>query len=156
MRRVIEEAIGMRVMQGPVLGKRFDQIGPLQTMQQDMPTIIGAVEQFTRPVKVQSPAIASPFAEKLELTGLRMIPPDTLLKFNPANVGGHGTSLTAVEPTIRSPGQGIGNAVRVFHAKASEQDFRVTIRYVISILVGVKQQIGDIQHEHATMSEGQS
>ena len=103
-----------------MLGKGFDQIASLHPVQQHMAAIIRAIQQFARPIKVESPGISAPFAKQFKLSRQWMIAPNPLLKFDPANVGGHGTSLTTIQPSVRTPRQRVRNAVRVFHSKSRQ------------------------------------
>ena len=45
--------------------------------------------------------------------------------------------MCTVEPAVRTPCQGIRNAVGVFHAKSRKQYLRIAVRHIISISIGV-------------------
>src|SRR5439155_25831931 len=89
-------------------------------------------------VEVESPCVAAAFGKELKLFRDRMIPPDALLKFDAANVRSDSAAVCAVEPTVWTPLQRVGEGVRVFHAEAGQQDFRVAIGNVVVIAVGIK------------------
>ena len=105
MRTMFEITIGMRIVQGAMFCERFDKIASLNPVKQHVPAVICAVKQFSRPIKVEPPRVTSPFTKQFELASFRVVAPDPLLKFNSPNVGGHGDSLAAVQPAIRSPRQ---------------------------------------------------
>ena len=109
-----------------------------------MATVICAVEKFAGAVKVEAPRIATPFAEQFEFVRNRVISPDSLLKFNSTDIRGDGAPLTSVKPAIGTPCQRIGDAMRILHPESGQQNFRITIRNVVSIKIGIEQQVGDI------------
>ena len=100
MRRVFEVTVSMRITERPMLAERFHEVAPLHAMQQDVPAEIRAVEQPPQAIEIEPPRVAAPFAEEFELTGRRVIPPDSLLKLDAANAGRDRTSLAAVEPAV--------------------------------------------------------
>ncbi len=85
-----------------------------------------------------------------------MIAPHALLKLDAANVRRDRASLAAIQPAIGPPGQRVGHRVGVFHAKAREQHFGIAVGHVVAIAIGVEQQIGHLQHEHAAVAKRQS
>ena len=46
--------------------------------------------------------------------------------------------------------------MRIFHAEAGEQHFRITIRHVVTIAIGIEEQVGNLQDVNATMAEGKA
>ena len=136
-----------------MLAERLDVIRALHAVQQRVAAVIGAVEQSASTVEIEPPRIAAAFAEQLERFRHGMVAPDTLLELDAADIRRHGAPLAAIQPAVRSPRQRVRDAVRVFHAEACEQHFRIAIRPVVPITVRVKQQVGRLQHEHAAMAE---
>src|SRR5881628_3471014 len=88
---------------------------------------IGAINQLAVFVEVQSPGVAAALAEQLETPGDRVIAPDALLELQPANMGRHRAALAAIEPAVRSPGERVGDRMRVFHPEPAEQNLRIGV-----------------------------
>ena len=104
-------------------------------------------------IEVQAPGVAAALTEQLEGARDRMITPDALLEFDPANVRIHRAAVRSVEPAVRSPRQGIGERVRVLHAEAAQQHFGIAISNVVVIRVRVEQQIWRLRHKHTAVTE---
>ena len=92
-------------MQRAVFAKAFPVITSLNTVQHAEGAEVGGINQFTILIKIKAPGIAAAFAKQFKLARQRMVAPDALLKFDPANVRSHRAALATVEPAIRSPGQ---------------------------------------------------
>src|SRR5207253_712160 len=96
-----------------VLAERLPVVAALDAMQHDMAAHVGAVEQVAVPVEVQAPRVAAALAEQLEAMRQRVVTPHALLKLDGRLLGGgrvpdprrDRAALTAVEPTIRAPGE---------------------------------------------------
>ena len=82
-----------------------------------------------------------------------MITPHTLLKFAASDVCRDSASLTAIQPSVGTPCQRVGDTVCVLHAKSGEQNPGIAVRDVITIMVRIEQQIGYIQHKDSTVTE---
>lgn len=85
-----------------------------------------------------------------------MVAPYTLLKLNAADVGGHRASLAAVEPAIGAPREGVGDAVGVLHPKPAQEHLGISVGHVVAVVVGVEEEIRDIEDEHPAVAECQS
>ena len=82
-----------------------------------------------------------------------MIAPDSLLKLQAANLGCGSAAIQSVKPAIGSPGQMVRHRLGVLHAEAAQQHLRVAIGNIVAVLVGIKEQIGRLHHEHAAVAE---
>ena len=122
-------------------------------MEQAIAADISTVKQVAVTVEIQSPGVAPAFAKELEAMRDRMIAPDTLLELNAPDVSCHRASLAAVEPAVRSPGQGVGHRMGVLHAETGEQHFRIAIWNVVAISIRIKKQIGRLKDENTTMTK---
>lgn len=118
--------------------------------------VVRAGDRVAVPVEVVPPGIAAPFAEQLELLGLRMVAPNALLKGDAADVGRDRASVGSVEPAIGAPLQRIGKRVRVFHAEPAKQNFRIAVGQVVLVLVGIEEQVRRLHDEHAPVPQGQA
>src|SRR6185503_19065456 len=107
-------------------------------------------------VEIQTPGIATAFAKQLEPMCDGMITPNTLLKFNAADFCRDRAALATIEPAIGSPGKRIGDRVGEFHGEPREQYFRIGIRHVVAVAVGIKQEVRDLQNENTSMTEGET
>ena len=47
----------------------------------------------------------------------------------------------------------VGQRLRIFHAKSTEQDFRIRIRHIVPILIRIKEQVGHIKHVDSTLAK---
>jgi hypothetical protein len=121
-----------------------------------MTTPIGAVKKLTDAVEIQTPRIPAPFTEQFELTSHGMVSPDSLLEFDASNVGGNGAALATVQPSIGTPGQRVGYAVRVLHAETSQQNFWICVWNIVAIAIGIEQQVWHVQNENSAMPERQT
>src|SRR5437763_771018 len=84
---------------------------------------------------------AAPFGEQLEPLRRRVIPPDALLEFDPANPGGDGAPLGPVKPAVGAELHRVHGGVRVLQPEAAEEDLRVAVRLIVVVFVRVKQQV---------------
>src|SRR4051794_1883288 len=73
-----------------------------------------------------------------------------LIEARAKNFCSNRAALAGIEPAIRSPAQTVHNGMRVFQAKAGEQDFRRTVGDVIVVAVRIKEEIGRIKNIDAT------
>ncbi len=153
VRHVLEVAKRKRIVQFAVLLKLFHVIGSLKSVHHEVAAVVGAVKQIARFVEVEAPRIAAPFAEEFKLVGHRVVPPHALLEVDAADVGRDIRPLRAVEPAVGSPGERIGKRTGVFHSEAGQQHLGIAVRNIVVIAIGIEEQIGHIQHEHAAVPE---
>src|SRR5690606_4984968 len=104
----------------------------------------------------QTVAVRSPFAKQLKLASDWVIPPATLLKFNAPNVASRGAAVHAIQPAVRSPREVVGHGLGVLHAKPREQNLGIAVGHVVSVVVGIEQQIRHVDYKHAAMAKGQT
>src|SRR5262245_57265831 len=104
-------------------------------------------------VEVEAPRVTAAFAKQLESAADGMVTPDTLLELNAANVGGHGAALTAVEPAIGTPCEGIRHGMSVLDAEPAQQHFGIGVRDVVVVTVWVKQQVRRIEDEYPAVAK---
>src|SRR5436190_14710700 len=79
-RHVFEVSVGMWIVQWPVLGETFYIIRALHLMQADLLTEIRSSNDLAFFVKIETPGVATTFAEQLELARDGVVTPDALLK----------------------------------------------------------------------------
>jgi hypothetical protein len=149
---VFEITVGMRIVKRAVFTEVFCVIGALQCMQHLLAGVCAA-KNFAVVVEVQSPQVAAAFGKEFKLMRHGLIAPDTLLKFDAANVCGNRAALHAVKPAARSPGERVGKRMGVFHSETGEQNFGVTVDNVVAIFVGIEKQVRGLHHENATASD---
>ncbi len=65
-------------------------------------------------------------------------------------------SLAAIQPTVRAPGQRVGNRAGVLHAKAGQQDFRVSVWDIVAVAIRIEEQVRRLQDEHTTMTKSEA
>ena len=95
-------------------------------------------EKGCRIDRIRRPAgVAASFREQgsESIPPRMMVRPNSLLKADAANVGRDRTSLGPVQPAVGSPGQRIGEGMRVFHAEAGQQDLWRTVRMIVAIAI---------------------
>ena len=63
--------------------------------------------------------------------------------------------VTAVEPAVRPPGEVVGQRLGVLHAEAGQQHLGIAVGHVVAVLVGVEEQVGDLEDVDAAVAEGQ-
>ena len=153
---MLEVPVGVRVVQGTVLGKALHMVGALHLVQHGVAAVVGPGYQLAMAVKVQSPCVAASLAEKFKRATRRMVPPDSLLKLDSTNLPGHGAALGAVQPPIRSPDKAVGVGMGILHAKPGQQHLRIPIGNVVAIFVGVEQKVGRLHHEDTAPTQRQS
>src|SRR5262249_53533767 len=106
------------------------------------------------PVEVEPPGIAASLGKQLELPRDRMIAPNSLLKGDAANVGCDGAALGAIEPTVGPPLERVCEGVGIVHAQAGRLHFRMPIRNVVAVAVGVEQKVGRLGDKNAAVAKG--
>src|SRR3989442_5237159 len=84
VRNMIEVAEGVRIVQRPVFAEAFDIVAALHLVQPDLLAEVCSRDDVAVLVEIESPGVATPFGEQLELMGERMVTPDALLKFEAA------------------------------------------------------------------------
>src|SRR3954470_13471648 len=102
---MFEVAKGVWIMQGAMFPKAFPIIATLYRMQHSVLAEIGGINQLSLIIEIQSPRVSTSFAEQFKSTRDRMISPDTLLKFNAANLRCDGAALASIKPAVWSPRQ---------------------------------------------------
>src|SRR4030095_14064860 len=60
-----------------------------------------------------------------------------------------GAALDPIEPTIGSPAEIVRDSVSIFETKTGKADLGIAVRDVVVIAIGIKQQIGRVQHKDA-------
>ena len=105
VRDMIEVAERVRIVQRPVFAETFDIVAALHLVEPDLLAEIRSRDDVAVLVEIESPGVAAPFGEKLELMRERMVTPNALLKFEAANVSGYRAPLRAIEPAVGPPGQ---------------------------------------------------
>ena len=102
----LEMTVGMEMMQGPMLGEALGEIATLYGVVKQ--AAVGTVEEAAIGVECQPKQVATPLAKQLEAVRRRVIAPAALLKLDPPNATGGGTAIETIEPSIRAPGQVVG------------------------------------------------
>src|ERR1700691_4993911 len=124
---VIEPPIGMGIMQRSVLAKTFPVVAALNAVHHAVTAVIRAEDNVAVLVKIHPPFVAAAFQEKFKPAGKGMVTPNSLLKFDPANIGGDTTALAAVQPSVRPPSERVGHRGGILHSESSQQNFRVGV-----------------------------
>jgi hypothetical protein len=153
---MLEVTVSVRIMERAVFAECFPVVTALNSVQHAVRPEISGVDQLAFIVEIQAPGIAAAFAKQLEAMSDWMITPNTLLKFDAVDFRSDGAALTAIEPAIGSPGERIRDRVGVFHAESGEQYFGVGIGHVVAVAVGIKQEVGDLQNENATVTKSET
>src|SRR6266576_1598791 len=89
-----EVTVRVGVVQRAMFAKVFHVISALNLVKHFL-IEIGSRQDLAAVVEIQAPGIAAAFGEELELPGEGMVPPDSLLKFAVADMGGDGAALGA-------------------------------------------------------------
>src|SRR6516225_8155344 len=114
-------------------------------------------------VDLTSERIAAALGENLKSLSLGVIPPDLLahgpgerflIQARAHDAGGHRAALAGIEPAVRAPTQAVDHRVRVLEPKTGKNNFRITVRDVVVILVGIKKKIRRVQYPNATAPFG--
>ena len=158
---------GIGVGQVAVLAEGFSVIATLNIVKASgIPAVVAGIDPSLG-INLNPKGIAATLGEDLESMGLGMVTPSKLthavnrletgqglvVRAVQNDVGRHCTPMRGVHPTIRSPAQVAGNGVGVLQTEAGQQDARSGgVGTVVTVLVGVKQQVGRVQHEDATTS----
>src|SRR5439155_2994577 len=100
VRDMIEVAERVRIVQRPVFAETFDIVAALHLVQPDLLAEIRSRDDVAVFVEIESPGVATPFGEQLELMRERMVTPDALLKFDAANMSRYRAPLSAVKPAV--------------------------------------------------------
>ena len=153
---VIEVAERVGIMERPVLAERLPVIAPLDAVEHDEPAHVGAGEELALAVEVEAPHVAPTLAEELEPLADRVVAPDALLKLDAADLGRDGAPLQAVEPAVGPPGQRVRHRVGVFHAEARQEHLGIAVGPIVAVAVGIEEQVGDLDDEHAAIAECQA
>src|SRR5579884_2866914 len=98
VRYMLEIAIGMRIVQGTMLGEALDVIGALHLMQHGHVAVVGAGDDVALAIEVEAPGVAAALGKQLEFVGDGMVAPNALLKLDAADVGRYGAALSTVQP----------------------------------------------------------
>jgi hypothetical protein len=99
----LDVAVGVRVVQRPVLAETFDVVRTLHVMHERFDGVASGKE-ISESIKVDALGIAAAFGEQLELFRTRVVTPDTLLKSDASNAGRRRAALSSVQPAVWSPG----------------------------------------------------
>ena len=155
IRQVLEEAVGVRVVQRAVLAEVLPVVAALHRVVGQV-VAVGGEEQVAVGVEGQAEQVAAALAEQLEPSRQRVEPPDGLLELDPADGVARRAAGDAVEPAVRPPGEVIGQRLGVLHAEAGEQDLGVAVGHVVAVAVGVEQQVGRLEDVDAAVAERQA
>src|SRR5262245_27527003 len=139
-----------------MLAKALPIVTALHLVEHRIGANVGAGDQLAARVEVDAPRIASSFGKQFELPSTWMVAPDALLEGGPANVGGHGAALSAVQPAIGPPSERIGDGVGGFHAEAFEQDLGTAVGLVVAVAIGVEEQVRGLNDEHPAVTDRQT
>ncbi len=126
------------------------------------PAVVSGVEAADG-IELESVGVAAAFGEDLEGPCLRVVAPHHAtfevhagrvrgIEARSTHATGHGAALTAVEPSIGSPGEAIGDGVGVLESKAREAYLGWAVRDVVAVAVGVEEQVGRVHHPHAAVA----
>lgn len=125
-------------------------------------TVVARVNVAGR-VDLQAERVAAAFGKALKLVCDRVVSPDVLafssdgraIVFPERRGDGHRrrAAVAAVEPAVGSPGETVGNRMRVLNAEALQVDNRVGIGNVVLIGVGIEHQIRRRHNPHAVAIE---
>src|SRR6267154_4966538 len=102
-RNLIAVAERVRIVQRPVFAEAFDIVAALHLVQSDLLAEVCSRDDVAVLVEIESPGVAAPFGEQLELMRERMVTPDALLEFDSADVGRYRAALRTIKPAVRPP-----------------------------------------------------
>ena len=114
-------------------------------------------------VDLEAEGVASALREDLVASRLGMVAPDELAHgverwFVAAEASDrprNGAALRAVEPAVRPPTQMAGDGVRILDAEPLEQDLRIAVGHVVPVTIGIEEEVGRVEDEHAATSAGE-
>src|SRR6185503_12454331 len=142
-----KKTIGMRIGQGPMFSPALHVITALDVVKAALIAPIGAGVKPPFAVEFHTKRISASFGEQFKLARRWMIAPDGLAeKTNAFDGGGAGAALRSVEPAIGSPRQAVGHRMGIFQAEAREVHFRLNVRNVVAVPIGIKQKVRWIEH----------
>src|SRR5262245_38584479 len=112
-----------------------------------------AGESPPQAVERQRPRIAASFGEELENIPVRVISPHGLTEERDASDASRtGASVHAVQPAVRTPGQTVGQRMRVFESESVQPHFGIAFRQPIARAVAIEEQIWRIHDPDTTVS----
>ena len=159
---VREVTEGIRVREFAVLLETLPQIRSLHVVKAPRVAAVVPGEHAALRIEFHAESIAAAFGENFVAELRRMIAPDVLslgiedavgvatARRDDADVRGDGAALRGVEPAIRPPTQAVHDGVRVFQTEASEMHNGIGIGDVVVVRVGIEEEVGRIQHPHAS------
>src|SRR5687767_9822258 len=101
-------------------------------------------------VERQRPRVATAFGEELEPIRLRVVAPDRLSeKRDASDLCRTGASVDAVEPTVGSPRQAVGERVRVLEPEAFEPYLGLAVWQPVSGCIAIEEQVRRVHHPDA-------
>src|SRR5262245_11671737 len=110
---MVEVPVSMRVVQRAMFLEALDVVGTLHLVEHRVAAPVGASDGVAVLVEIETPGVATPFTKQLELLRERVIAPDALLELNSTNLGRNRAALIAIEPTVWSPLERVGNGMSV-------------------------------------------
>src|SRR2546423_840292 len=141
-----------------MLFEAFLQVSTLLIVEAARVAAVVPGEDATFGIDLAAKSIAPAFGKNFEPPGLGMVAPDLLphgfrdrfvVEPGAKNVGSDGAALAGIEPAVGTPMQTVDDRVSVLEAETGKQDFRVAIRNVVVVAIGVKQKIRRIENEDA-------
>ncbi len=150
-----EVAVGVRVVQRPVLGEALEVVAALNHVKRDVGPV-AAAEGVARAVEVEAPGVAASFGEELEPACERVVSPDPLLKLGTADPRRDGASLRTVEPAVGPPGHRVDGRVGVLKAEAGQEHLGVAVGPVVAVSIGIEEQVRGLADEDAAVTDGQA
>ena len=103
MGNMFEIPKGKSIVQFTVFRKRFLIIRSLHTVEHQIAAIVCSGQQVAMSIKIEPPHVCATFREQFELFCFRVVSPQPLLEFVPADVCRDIRTLRSIQPAVRSP-----------------------------------------------------
>ena len=140
-----------------MLRETFSIKSPLHIMEPARVAAVVSGIDASLTIEFNTKCVASPFCENFINFLLRMISPDILSKrlerffidTGANHISINRTSLSRVQPAIRSERNTVNDRMRILHSKTSQMNFGVAIGNVVLIFIWIEQQIRSIEHPDA-------
>src|SRR5262245_61552867 len=100
-----------------MLAETLDVVRPLDVVYQPLDCVAEG-EEVPETVELDAPGVAAALREQLELLRPRVVAPGALLELDAPDTGRGRAPLAAVQPAVGTPGQRVGERMRVFHPEA--------------------------------------
>ena len=143
--------VGIRVVQRSVLAEALEVVCALVSVPEEAE--VRGVEQVAVVVECEAEDVPAALAEQFEFLRGRVIAPHALLKLDAPNSAGRGAAVESIQPAVRSPGEVVGERLRVLHAEATEQDFGVAIRHVVAVSIRIEEQVRCLEDVNSALAE---